>query len=65
VSLTEFLNLQDMKPVYVVTGTLAPLFEDRIRAALGGSVGETRIRAGAQADMYLLHQWLKQESVGC
>jgi nitrogenase molybdenum-iron protein beta chain len=63
VSLTEFLTLLDMKPVYVVTGTPAPQFENRVRTALGGSVGEAKIRAGAQADMYLLHQWLKQESV--
>jgi nitrogenase molybdenum-iron protein beta chain len=63
VSLTEFLNLLDMKPVYIVTGTPTPQFENRIRAALGGNVPEAKIRAGAQADMYLIHQWLKQETV--
>ena len=31
--------------------------------ALGGNVPEAKIRAGAQADMYLLHQWIKQEPV--
>jgi nitrogenase molybdenum-iron protein beta chain len=63
VSLTEFLNLLDMKPVYIVTGTPTPQFENRIRAVLGGNVPEAKIRAGAQADMYLMHQWLKQETV--
>lgn len=63
VSLVEFLNLLDMKPVYVVTGTPLSQFEGRIREALGGNVPEAKIRAGAQADMYLLHQWIKQESV--
>ncbi|MGA3126715.1 MAG: nitrogenase component 1 [Candidatus Korobacteraceae bacterium] len=68
VSLAQFLTLLDMKPVYVVTGTPTPQFEARIRQALGGNVPEARIceskiRAGAQADMYLLHQWIKQESV--
>jgi nitrogenase molybdenum-iron protein beta chain len=63
VSLSEFLNLLDMKPVYVVTGTPTPKFEDRVRAALGGNVPEAKIKAGAQADMYLMHQWIKQESV--
>jgi nitrogenase molybdenum-iron protein beta chain len=63
VSLTEFLNLLDMKPVYIVTGTPTPQFENRIRAVLGENVPEAKIRAGAQADMYLLHQWLKQETV--
>ena len=69
VSLTEFLTLLDMKPVYIVTGTPAMTgdkfasFEARIRQALGGNVPEAKIRAGAQADMYLMHQWIKQESV--
>jgi nitrogenase molybdenum-iron protein beta chain len=63
VSLTEFLTLLDMKPVYVVTGTPVTQFENRVKAALGGTVPEAKIRAGAQADMYLLHQWLKQETV--
>jgi nitrogenase molybdenum-iron protein beta chain len=63
VSLVEFLNLLDMKPVYVVTGTPTPQFENRVRAALGDNVPDAKIRAGAQADMYLMHQWIKQESV--
>jgi nitrogenase molybdenum-iron protein beta chain len=63
VSLTEFLTLLDMKPVYVVTGTPTPQFDKRVREALGDSVPEAKIRAGAQADMYLMHQWIKQESV--
>jgi len=63
VSLAEFLTLLDMKPVYVVTGTPTPQFEKRFTAATGGNVPEAKIRAGAQADMYLMHQWIKQESV--
>ena len=63
VSLTEFLTLLDMKPVYIVTGTPTPTFESRIRAALGDTVPEAKIKAGAQADMYLMHQWIKQETV--
>lgn len=63
VSLAEFLALLDMKPVYIVTGTPTPQFENRVRAVLGENVPEAKIRAGAQADMYLMHQWIKQESV--
>jgi nitrogenase molybdenum-iron protein beta chain len=70
VSLTEFLNLLDMKPVYIVTGTPTPVtgaqvpqFDVRIRGVLGDNVPEAKIRGGAQADMYLLHQWIKQETV--
>jgi nitrogenase molybdenum-iron protein beta chain len=63
VSLTEFLTLLDMKPVYIVTGTPTPAFETRIKAALAGTVPEAKIKAGQQADMYLMHQWIKQETV--
>ena len=63
VSLVEFLTLLDMKPVYVVTGTPTPQFESRITHALGGSNEGAKIKAGAQADMYLMHQWIKQEPV--
>ena len=52
-----------MQPVYIVTGTPTPQFENRVRSALGGTVPEAKIRAGSQADMYLMHQWIKQETV--
>lgn len=63
VALCEFLALLDMKPVYVVTGTPTPNFEGRVREALGDIAPDAKIRAGAQADMYLMHQWIKQEGV--
>jgi nitrogenase molybdenum-iron protein beta chain len=70
VSMTEFLNLLDMQPVYIVTGTPTPVngtqtpqFDVRARKALGGNLPDAKIRAGAQADMYLLHQWIKQQKV--
>jgi nitrogenase molybdenum-iron protein beta chain len=64
------LNLLDMQPVYIVTGTPTPVngtttpqFDVRARKALGGNLPDAKIRAGAQADMYLLHQWIKQQKV--
>jgi len=63
VSLTEFLVSLDMKPVYIVTGTPAAGFEERISSALGDAVPEAKVSRGEQADMYLMHQWIKQESV--
>jgi len=63
VSLSEFLVSLDMKPVYIVTGTPAADFEKRIATALGDSVPEAKVCRGEQADMYLMHQWIKQESV--
>jgi len=53
VSLTEFL----------VTGTPSSRFEKRISAVLGGAVPEAKVRKGAQSDMYLMHQWIKQQPV--
>jgi nitrogenase molybdenum-iron protein beta chain len=46
-----------------VTGTQTPQFDVRIRKVLGENLPDAKIRSGAQADMYLLHQWIKQESV--
>ncbi len=63
VSLTEFLVTMDMRPVYIVTGTPGKRFETRIREALGDAVPEAQVRQGPQADMFLLHQWIKKEGV--
>jgi nitrogenase molybdenum-iron protein beta chain len=63
VALSEFLVTLDMKPVYVVTGTPGKKFEERMAAVLGSAVPDAKVRQGAGADMYLLHQWIKQEKV--
>jgi len=63
VALSEFLVTLDMKPVYVVTGTPGKKFEERMATVLGNAVPEAKVRQGAGADMYLLHQWIKQEKV--
>ena len=63
VSLAEFLTDLDMRPVYIVTGTPGKQFDERIKAALAGRVSEAKCRQGAAADMFLMHQWIKQEGV--
>lgn len=63
VSLVEFLADLDMRPVYIVTGTPGKAFERRIEAALAGRVPEAKVRQGAAADMFLMHQWIKNEPV--
>lgn len=63
VALTEFLVTLDMRPVYIVTGTPGKQFETRIAKVLGGAASEVKVRQGAQADMFLLHQWIKNEGV--
>ncbi len=63
VSLSEFLVSLDMKPVYCVTGTPGKKFIKRMEAVLGDKVPEAKMKQGAGADMYLMHQWIKQEPV--
>lgn len=63
VSLAQFLADLDMRPVYIVTGTPGKQFERRLEAALAGRVPEAKYRQGAGADMFLMHQWIKQEPV--
>lgn len=63
VSLTEFLVDLNMKPVYIVTGTPGKKFEKRIDEALQGLVPGVQYKQGAGADMFLMHQWIKQEPV--
>lgn len=63
IPLTEFLVDLNMKPVHIVSGTPGKRFEQRIRAILGDTVPEANVKNGPQADMFLLHQWIKNEPV--
>lgn len=63
VSLTEFLLDLDMKPVYVVTGTPGKKFERRLQKVVNGRCPEMKVALGQQADLLLLHQWIKNEGV--
>lgn len=63
VPLTEFLLTLDMKPVYIVSGTPGKRFESSMQALLSKKVPEAKYKNGEHADMFLLHQWIKQEPV--
>ncbi len=63
IPLTEFLLDLDMKPVHIVSGTPGKRFEQRMRDILAKSVPDANIKNGPQADIYLLHQWIKNEPV--
>jgi nitrogenase molybdenum-iron protein beta chain len=63
VPLTEFLADLDMQPVYIVTGTPGKRFEERIERSLEGRVPDVKYKQGSGADMFLMHQWIKQEPV--
>ena len=58
----EFLVDIGMRPVYVVTGTPGKNFDDRMAEVLK-SIPEAKFRQGPQADMFLMHQWIKNEAV--
>jgi nitrogenase molybdenum-iron protein beta chain len=61
VSLADFLVTMDMWPVHVVTGSPDPKFEDRIRAITKDSPYPVNVKAAG--DMFLLHQWIKNDPV--
>ncbi|MGC9196780.1 MAG: nitrogenase molybdenum-iron protein subunit beta [Syntrophobacteraceae bacterium] len=60
-SLTEFLVSIDMWPVYIVTGTEGKKFEARIKEITRDVPHEVKVVAGG--DMFLFHQWVKNEPV--
>ncbi len=61
ISMTEFLVNLGMKPVHVLTGTPGKLFERRAKSILKESVPEANVKA--YSDLFLLHQWIKNEPV--
>ncbi len=63
IPLTEFLVDMDMKPVYIVSGTPGKQFDKRMKALLEEKVPEAKYKNGANADMFLMHQWIKEEPV--
>ncbi|MCL6622537.1 MAG: nitrogenase molybdenum-iron protein subunit beta [Syntrophobacterales bacterium] len=61
IPLTEFLVDIDMWPIHMVTGTPGKKFESRIRALTREVPHPVNVQAGG--DLFLLHQWIKQEPV--
>ena len=62
VPLTEFLVSLDMKPVYIVTGTPGKYFDEQMAEILK-DIPEAKFKSGERADMFQMHQWIKQEGV--
>lgn len=63
IPMIEFMVDIDMKPVYIVSGTPGKRFEKRMEEILSKRLPEAKYRNGPQADMFLLHQWIKEEPV--
>ena len=61
-ALTRFLVALDMKPVYIVTGSPAgKKYAQALRDTVAEVVDEVQIKV--PGDMFLLHQWIKNEPV--
>ncbi len=61
IPLTEFLVTIGMKPVHIVTGTPGKAFTKRIKE-ITARFGD-QINVQNPGDMFLLHQWIKNEPV--
>jgi nitrogenase molybdenum-iron protein beta chain len=61
IAMTEFLVSIDMCPIHIVTGTPGKRFEERILDITAGMGRKVNVRA--KGDMFLLHQWIKNEGV--
>jgi nitrogenase molybdenum-iron protein beta chain len=61
IALTEFLVSIDMWPIHIVTGTQTKGFEARIREIT--KEVPHQVNVGIPADMFLLHQWIKNDPV--
>jgi nitrogenase molybdenum-iron protein beta chain len=59
--MTEFLVSIDMCPIHIITGTPGKKFETRIKEITKNS--SCKVNVKAKGDMFLLHQWIKNEPV--
>jgi nitrogenase molybdenum-iron protein beta chain len=59
--LAEFLLSLDMKVKYVVSGTPGKKFEKQLAEL--GKENRTEMKVQVPGDLFLLHQWIKQEKV--
>lgn len=63
IPLAQFLTDIGMKPVYTVSGTPGKIFAPSMERSLNGRVPEAKYMNGERADMFQLHQWIKEEPV--
>lgn len=61
IAMTEFLVSIDMCPIHVITGTPGKKFEARIKGITQDMGQEVNVKA--KGDMFLLHQWIKNDPV--
>lgn len=61
IAMTEFLVSVDMCPIHIITGTPGKAFERRIKEITKDMPYPVNVKA--KGDMFLLHQWMKNEPV--
>jgi len=63
IPLTEFLLDLNMIPMHIVSGTPGKKFTAKIKELCAEKVPNVNVMNGAQADIFQLHQWIKNEPV--
>ncbi|HKL20176.1 MAG TPA: nitrogenase component 1, partial [Tichowtungia sp.] len=63
ISLTEFVLDFDMIPTAIVSGTPGKAFTARIKELCAEKAPDVNVQNGPQSDMFLMHQWIKNEPV--
>ena len=63
IAMTEFLVSIDMWPKHIISGTPGKRFERRIKEICKDLPYEVNVKGGANADLFLLHQWIKNDPV--
>ena len=63
IAMTEFLVSLDMWPVHIVSGTPGKAFEARIKELTAEIPHPVNVKCDQAADMFLLHQWIKNDPV--
>lgn len=62
-ALVEFCVTLGMIPAYTVTGTAGKYFDERMAELLRDVPYDCKYKCGGEADMFLLHQWIKNDPV--
>ncbi len=62
-ALVEFCITLGMIPAYTVTGTAGKYFDERMTELLKDVPYDCKFKCGGEADMFLLHQWIKNDPV--
>ncbi|MGE4551621.1 MAG: nitrogenase molybdenum-iron protein subunit beta [Desulfovibrionaceae bacterium] len=63
IAMTEFLVSLDMWPKHIVSGTPGSRFEKRIQEICADLPYQVNVKGGKNADLFLLHQWIKNDPV--